>query len=116
LNAPLFTAAAIVALLVGCSRGEKVVPEHNSVAAGSTITVPEFEWRIVDRYELERVYQNAGGTLAARGQLYGFTSVNPDTGAVQVWTLPPETVDGEMTTTLGHEVMHIALGDYHKRQ
>ncbi len=48
-------------------------------------------------------------------QLEGFTGITPD-GLHIVYTLPPSTVDDAATCTLGHEVLHVVLGEYHKKK
>lgn len=94
-------------LLTGCS--ERIDP---APVAGDRHTLA-VEWRIVDRPALEQIYRAAGMELGDRQSLRGFAGTLPDGRAV-VYTLPPERVDDDATCTLGHEVMHVALGSYHK--
>lgn len=94
-------------LLAAC--GERV---QNPPQAGTTISVPAFEWRIVDQSSLEQVYTNSGMNLSSDRKLYGFAG-KTDKGVFVIYTTAPTTVDDEVTTTLGHEVLHLVLGEYH---
>lgn len=94
-------------LLTACS--ERIDP---APAAGEFHALA-VEWRIVDRDALEATYRAAGMELGDRQSLRGFAGTLPDGRAV-VYTLPPQRVDDDATCTLGHEVMHVALGSYHK--
>ncbi|MCR6661821.1 MAG: hypothetical protein NVV60_01405 [Luteimonas sp.] len=93
--------------LAGCAERIEPTPQ-----AGDVHQLPAIEWRIVDRAELERVYRDAGMPLTDKQSLRGFVAKRDD--QVVVFTLPPRSVDDDVTTTLGHEVMHVALGDYHR--
>lgn len=73
--------------------------------------LPPIRWYVVDTEEELRKY--AGDQVAEHGSLAGFAGVLPD-GTNVVVTLRPKRVDDDATTTLGHEVMHVALGDYHR--
>lgn len=66
----------------------------------------------MSRAELEAVYRNSGQAVPEGGRLHGFAGYRD--GRAVVYTLPPRTVDDAVTCTLGHEVMHIALGAYHR--
>lgn len=97
----------ICLLLTAC--GERIDPapqpgERHQIAV---------EWRVVDRPALEQVYRDAGMPLGERDRLHGFAGRLPDGRAV-VYTLPPERVDDAATCTLGHEILHITHGDYHR--
>lgn len=47
-----------------------------------------------------------------RDRLHGFAGYADD-GTAVVYTLPPQSVDDAVACTLGHEVMHVALGEHH---
>lgn len=94
-------------VLTGC--GERV---QGAPDPGTTVSLPPIEWRVVSRAELEAVYRNSGQALAEGDRLHGFAGYRD--GQAVVYTLPPRTVDDAVTCTLGHEVMHIALGAYHR--
>lgn len=96
----------LVILAAGC--GEKVTPEPRP---GDVHHLPPMEWRVVDRDTLRAVYQNSGMALTDKDQLQGFVGTRD--GRWVVYTLPPKRVNDTETCTLGHEVMHVALGDYH---
>lgn len=96
----------LVLLLAGCA--EPVAPPPQ---AGNTHKLPEIEWRIRSQKELLLVYANSGEKLGDKDRLTGF--VGKEGGRWVVYTIPPKTVDDEATCTLGHEIMHIALGPYH---
>lgn len=104
-----------VFLLGGCSGGQPVTPtEKISVAAGSDVQLPAMVWRIRDPQGLREEYAaaNGGRELGALESLQGFAAKG-SSGTVYIYTLPPRYVDDEVTLTLGHEVMHVVLGDYH---
>ena len=46
------------------------------------------------------------------GRLVGFASRRGD--AHTIHTLAPTRVDDDAVTTLGHELLHVVLGEYHK--
>lgn len=95
-------------MLTAC--GERI--EH-APQPGDVHHLPPIEWRIVDRGGLEQAYRAAGMTLAENQRLRGFVGSN-GYGHTIIYTLPPRTVDDDVATTLGHELMHIPLGDYHR--
>lgn len=97
----------LVALAAGC--GEKVAPEPRP---GDVHHLPPIEWRIVDRDTLRSVYRGSGMALGEKDQLHGF--VGTQEGHWVIYTLPPARINDQPTCTLGHEVMHVALGDYHR--
>lgn len=69
--------------------------------------------RPANRPALEQAYRDAGMPITDRDNLQGFAGYT-DSGRAVVYTLPPRTVTDPVACALGHEVMHIALGDYHK--
>ena len=100
-------ALVVLAALAGC--GQRVTPPP---AAGDTVLVPAFEWRMADPLALKAAYVANGQVVPDGTELHGFAGVLPD-GTRVIYTLPPVRVDDEATCTLGHEVMHLALGSYH---
>jgi len=100
----------LLLLLTGCSGGE---PVWRAPQAGEVVDLPAVQWRVVDPATMQQVYRNSGKTLADGAQLQGFAGTAPD-GTHVVYTLAPKTVDDQVTCTLGHEMMHIAIGSYHK--
>lgn len=94
--------------LTGC--GEKI---DNSPQPGERVQIPAIEWRVVDRQGLLHAYQSNGMRLEQGQQLEGFAGIAAD-GRRVVYTLPPRTVDDAATCTLGHEVLHVVLGEYHR--
>lgn len=96
-----------VALLAGCA--EPVVPAPRE---GDTHQLPPIEWRIRSREEIAAVYVANGRTLGEKQSLEGFVGRRGDQWVI--YTSPPRTVDDQVACTLGHEVMHVALGNYHK--
>ena len=94
-------------LLTAC--GESV---QNPPEPGQTVALPPIEWRVRDREGLEAAYRNSGMPLTERERLHGFAGRDGDTAVV--YTLPPRRVDDAVACTLGHEVMHVALGEYHR--
>lgn len=100
----------LAALLLTACTGERIEP---APTAGQVYELPPINWHVVDRVTLERVYTEAGMKLGDRDKLQGFTGVDAQ-GHVVIYTLPPQHVDDAPTLTVGHEVLHVALGDYHK--
>ena len=94
-------------LLAGC--GE---PVQNPPEPGQTVALPPIEWRVRDREGLEAAYRNSGMPLTERERLHGFAGRDGDVAVV--YTLPPRRVDDAVACTLGHEVMHVARGEYHR--
>ena len=99
---------ASVLLLTSCV--EKITP---SQPEGTVHQIPAIEWRIVSEEELVRVYQLSDKTVPEGAKLHGFIGTKPN-GKYVLYTLAPKNVDDDVTTTLGHEVIHSVLGDYHK--
>lgn len=99
-------ALILILLLTGC--GERVTPTPHP---GDVHALPLIEWRIVSEPELRRVYADAGMPLERGQKLHGF--VGTQSGRTVIYTTAPRTVDDQIATTLGHEVMHVALGSYH---
>ena len=100
--------ATAVLLLAAC--GEKIA---EAPKAGDTLKVPAFEWRVRDQQTLEAIYSRSGLAPGDGRELRGFAGVDAD-GTLAVYTSPPIYVDGDATCTLGHEVIHLVLGEYHK--
>ena len=98
-------AIAAAALLPGCA--EKIDAPADAYA------VPAFEWRIRTNEQLRATYANSGMQLRDDQRLHGFVGIAPD-GRQVVYTTRPKRVDDAVACTLGHEVMHLALGDYHR--
>ena len=97
-----------VLLLAGCV--EKIEP---AVTPGTVYHLPPIEWRVVSEADLVKIYQMSGQTVAENSELHGFVGTKKD-GTYVMYTLAPKTIDDDVTTTVGHEVMHVALGQYHK--
>lgn len=98
-------------VLFGCAKQpDPVFPQ-----AGEIHEVPSFTWVILNEKVLRDTYLAYGGTLPKDGKLTGFTARDRVTGAHYVYSLPVRNVDDEGTLVLGHEVLHIILGDYHPK-
>lgn len=93
-----------VLALAGC--GERVMPEPSGVYALSA------DWHVVSEDELRRVYADAGMPLRDLDKLHGFVGIR--NGRHVIYTTAPRHVNDAATCALGHEFLHIALGDYHK--
>lgn len=96
----------LVLLLVGCSGGTAIDPAPQ---AGDAYEVPAFQWHTVDEQAMLAAYTTP---LAADQKLEGFVGITPS-GRLVVVTKVPRKVDDSVACTLGHEVMHLVLGDYH---
>ena len=97
-------------LLILTACGAPITPQPK---AGDTHELPPIEWRIVSDTELRKVYAEAGMPLDDKQVLKGF--VGKQGGKVVIYTPPPRYVDDDVITSLGHEVAHVALGDYHNK-
>lgn len=93
--------------LAGCG-GQSI---DNAPQPGENIQLPPIEWRVRDRAGLESAYVNSNMRITKGDRLSGFAGWDGDRAVV--YTLPPARVDDAATLTLGHEVMHVALGSYH---
>lgn len=89
----------------------RVQPEFGSIRRGSDNPVPAFEWRIRTQLEIRLLYKRAGKRLHDGQKLEAFTAV--EDGKFVVYTVAPKYVDDQATKSFGHEVMHLALGNYH---
>lgn len=96
---------ALVLLLAGCAEKIEVPGEVHDLA---------FQWRIVEKEELLAVYMNSDQELPEGGELDGFVGRDPGTLSWVIYTTRPTRLDDRATCTLGHEVLHIVAGDYHK--
>lgn len=105
-------AALVLVCLLLAACGEKVT---NPPAAGTVVHVPAFEWHVMEPRDYIRVYENSGmpSDDLPRGAILGFAGRKED-GTLVVVTPPPRYVDDEVTTTLGHEVLHLVLGEFHR--
>jgi hypothetical protein len=104
-------ALALAAPLSGC--GERI---EDGPKAGDDVAVPAFTWRVRAAENLAEQYRAAGKDPGANAQAEGFIGRDQNTGALVVYTKPPRYVDDSVACTLGHEVMHAALGDYHRHR
>lgn len=109
----LFALLMLPILLCACDMGEKV---QGAPKPGSVIEIPAFEWHVTDNAGLQSKYLESGGVLGGKREALGFTATRERDGATLVYTTAPKRVDDIVACTLGHEVMHIALGDYHKEK
>lgn len=96
-------------LLTACNVGEKI---QNGPITGEDVKLPPITWQIRTSEQLASTREKALGPH--QGEVLGLSAVNVDTGEVIVMTTMPKYVDDEVACTLGHEVMHVALGAYHK--
>lgn len=102
-------AAALI--LPSCDTGN-ITPRP---VANQTYYLPPIEWRIRDAETIRQAYVESGQCLEDGQTIEGFTGLDPN-GVQVIYTLPPKRVDDSATLTLGHELMHVALGkDYHKK-
>ncbi|PJK02813.1 hypothetical protein CO615_02310 [Lysobacteraceae bacterium NML75-0749] len=101
--------ALMFTLLLTACGGERIEPAPQP---GDVHQLPPMEWRIVGQREMERIYRDAGMPLHDSDRLHGF--IGQQAGRTVIYTTAPQYVDDSVTCTLGHEVMHAALGRYHK--
>lgn len=102
-------AIGVIAIaLTAC--GERV---QNPPAVGDDISIPQFEWRVRTAEQINGIHALNGIHVGNGRVAEGIQGVDPK-GTVVVYTKAPQHVDDSVACTLGHEVMHIALGRYHK--
>ena len=71
---------------------------------------------MIDQRRARLLQSSTAAALGANGPgMMRIQGANPlfGNGKAIIYTLPPKTVDDDVATTLGHEVMHIAMGKYH---
>lgn len=100
----LLTATALALILAACSERIDIPVERHHVA---------FEWRPVNAEQLRDAYVRNGMPLNDMDKLDGFVG-RDEHGWWVIYTLPPERLDDRATCTIGHEVLHIVAGDYHR--
>ena len=103
----VFFVIASCVFLSAC--GEQVRYED---ADKSVYHIPAMEWHVVSEAEMLRMYKSAGMELRQGDKLKGFAG--RCAGVPCIVTTRPKYVDDGVVMTVGHEFMHIALGDYHK--
>ena len=101
----------LVFLLVGCESGE---PVKNAPKVGDQIELPPIVWKIRTEKQMAEIREDSLGPTNHKVRVLGLAGVNQDTGRVEVITGVPRYVDDQVACTLGHEIMHVALGDFHK--
>lgn len=94
--------------LLACDGKPKI---QRAPVAGDVIQLPAIEWHVVTQSQLEQVYREAGMPLTQEQQLQGFVGTRGN--RTVLYTLAPQRVDDQAVLTLGHEVLHAAIGDYH---
>ncbi|WP_323162838.1 hypothetical protein [Stenotrophomonas maltophilia] len=105
---PVALAAAVLAL-AAC--GEKV---QHAPKVGDDIHIDAFTWRVRSAEQIAIEYRAAGKAPGAGQAVAGY--IGTLNGAPIITTQSPRYVDDAVACTLGHEVMHAALGDYHVRR
>lgn len=102
------TAALVAVLFLSAGCAEKI---QDAPKAGTATLVQQFEWRVINREQMVELHRLNGITLKPNEVPLGMQGYKD--GKAIIYTLPPKTVDDDVATTLGHEVMHIAMGKYH---
>ena len=108
----ILVAVALLLTVAGCHKARG--PVIGSPPPGSIIVVPSFEWHVVDSETMRLLFEKSGEPVVDGRRHHGIVGTSMDGKRVVVVTLPPVRVDDDATLTLGHEVLHIALGEYHK--
>lgn len=102
------TAALVAVLFLSAGCAEKI---QDAPKAGTTMLVQEFEWRIINEAQMRELHA-INNIKVAEGKVPVGIQGYKDGKAI-IYTLPPKSVDDDVALTLGHEVMHIAMGKYH---
>ncbi len=101
--------AVLAIALTGCV--EKV---QNAPQPGDRYELPPITWYVVDKETLASEYQRFGMEIPEGHEIRGFVGTRHSDGKQVIYSLPPKYVNDESTRDLGHELLHIAIGDYHK--
>lgn len=92
----------VLLFLTGCAEKVQDPPE-----VGANIDIPAFVWRVRDPATITQEHGAvAGHTVMA------YVGKTPN-GTIVITTPPPRTVDDQVACSLGHEVLHLAIGAYH---
>lgn len=89
-------------LLAGCRE-----PVQNAPKVGDDIKVQEFLWRVRDAETINREHGPVPGH-----EVLGYIGQRAD-GSYVITTPAPRLVNDQAACILGHEVMHLAFGNYH---
>ena len=98
------TITAAVLFFTGCKQKVDVPPGPHEVS---------FKWHILPPAELRAMYLHNGMELPEDDHLDGFVGIDAN-GDWVVYTTMPRRLDDRAVCTLGHEVLHIVAGDYHR--
>lgn len=104
MRAAVLGTLAACGLLAACAEQIDVPPGPHAV---------EFEWRTVSPQELRAAYVANGRAIGNDDKLDGFVGID-SRGQWVVYTTLPQRLDDRATCTLGHEVLHIVAGAYHR--
>lgn len=100
------------ALLSSCEApANKVVGDRAAAVEGANLYVPAFRWSIRSASEVSRIRQQDVGDGHTA---YGFVGTDKDTHEIVIYTTQPKRVNDEVACSLGHEIMHLPLGNYHR--
>lgn len=103
---------ALIALALGFALAACGEPVQNAPKAGDDITVEGFTWRVRSAETITAEYAGAGKDAGPGLAVDAY--VGTLNGSPIVTTQPPRVVDDAVACSLGHEVMHLAIGDYHR--
>lgn len=106
----LFILLLALFTLVACDSKE---PVKNKPEIGEQIQLPPIIWKIRTDEQMLIVREGSLGRTP-NIKVLGLQGVNKSTGDIEVYTNAPKYVDDQVACTLGHEIMHVALGNYHK--
>ena len=103
----------LLCFVAGDADAEDVVPEYENTNVLLKInwfdTTKELQELLTVRNE-EDFYDTA-----AYSECEVHYEGGDDIGFCEIWVVRPKTVDKEHTKSIGHEVLHGVLGDYHKK-
>jgi hypothetical protein len=110
------TLFALLALVALAASAQRIVPTIDFSAMKLEIT-----W-VRTNAQIEEARKEYGAEIEQEGNRRlpqkpeGFAVLVRRAGEVvcRLWVLKPENVDDQRTTALGHELLHCALGDYHR--
>lgn len=105
---------ALIALALGFALAACGEPVQNAPKAGDDIKVDGFTWRVRSADTIAAEYAGAGKVAGPGWAVDAYAGTL--NGKPIVTTQAPRVVDDAVACSLGHEVMHLAIGDYHRQR
>jgi hypothetical protein len=110
------TFLALLALVTLAASAQRIVPTVDFSRMKLEITWVQTNAQIEEAREVYGAEIKQQGHRRVPQKPEGFAVLVRRDGELvcRLWVLKPENVDDERTAALGHELLHCALGDYHR--